>query len=124
MEDAAVRAFIHINHSSPPPPPQRENGKGKTHKHIDESQVIEMLSTHPDHKRRGAGSMLMKWGCDIADSLSLKAFVQATREGQHLYGKFGFVDNEGWITFPVSEKHSGKPVAGCFNLDRPAKALT
>lgn len=109
MEVAAVCAFLSSNHL-------------KRDKYIDASQVIEMLSTHPDHQRRGAGAMLMKWGCDIADSLGLSAFVQATHEGQHLYGKFGFVDKEGWITFPVSEKHKGKPEAGCFNLDRPAKA--
>ncbi|KAE9365496.1 hypothetical protein N431DRAFT_387799 [Stipitochalara longipes BDJ] len=87
--------------------------------------IIEMLSTHPEHQRRGAGSMLMKWGTDIADSLGLKAFVQASRQGkEHLYQKFGFVDNEGYFTVPVSEKFKNKPAIGCFNLERPAKSST
>ena len=68
--------------------------------------------------------MLMKWGTDIADSLGLRAFVQASRLGkEHLYGKFGFVDKEGWFSVPVSEKHRNKPPIMCFNLERPAKAL-
>jgi GNAT superfamily N-acetyltransferase len=81
-----------------------------------------MLSTHPEHQRRGAGSMLVKWGTDIADNLGLKAFVQASRLGKHLYESHGFVDKEGWITVPVSEKHSSKPEVAWFNLERPAKA--
>jgi GNAT superfamily N-acetyltransferase len=92
---------------------------------IDRIQVIEMLSTHPEHQRRGAGAILMKWGTDIADSLGLRAFVQASRLGkQHLYEKFGFVDKEGYFTVPVSEKYRNKPTIGCFNLERPAKAST
>ncbi|PMD62255.1 uncharacterized protein K444DRAFT_524117 [Hyaloscypha bicolor E] len=84
--------------------------------------IIDMLSTHPEHQRRGAGSMLVKWGTDIADNLGLKAFVQASRLGKHLYESHGFVDKEGWITVPVSEKHRNKPEVAWFNLERPAKA--
>ncbi|KUJ11291.1 uncharacterized protein LY89DRAFT_655081 [Mollisia scopiformis] len=84
--------------------------------------IIEMLCTHPEHQRRGAGSMLMKWGIDIADSLGLRAFVQGTHQGkEHLYQKFGLMDHEGWLTVPVSEKHKDRPVVGWFNLERPAK---
>lgn len=91
---------------------------------IDELKVIDMLSTHPEHQYRGAGSMLVKWGVDIADSIGLKAFVQGSRLGKHLYESYGFVDKEGWITVPVPERHKNKPAVGWFNLERPAKAST
>ncbi|KAE9362923.1 hypothetical protein N431DRAFT_357855 [Stipitochalara longipes BDJ] len=88
--------------------------------------IIDILATHPEHQRRGAGSMLVKWGTDIADSLGLKAFVQASHRGKPMYERHGFVDKdkEGWVTVPVTEKHKDKPACGWFNLERPAKALT
>ena len=91
---------------------------------IESIKVIDMLSTHPEHERRGAGSMLVKWGTDIADSLGMKAFVQGSRRGKTLYERHGFVDNEGWIKVPVTEKHKDRPECGWFNLERPAKAST
>jgi GNAT superfamily N-acetyltransferase len=116
MEVAAVRTFRAITY----------HFKSRIEKAlIDQLQVIEMLSTHPEHQRRGAGTMLMEWGTDIADSLGLRAFVQAGRVGaKHLYGSHGFVDKykEGFINVPVSEKHKNKPEVGWFNLERPAKA--
>jgi GNAT superfamily N-acetyltransferase len=115
MEVAAVRTFRAIT----------DHFQSRIEKAlIDQLQVIEMLSTHPEHQRRGAGAMLMEWGTDIADSLGLRAFVQASRIGaKHLYGSHGFVDKnkEGFITVPVSEKHKNKPEIGWFNLERPAK---
>jgi GNAT superfamily N-acetyltransferase len=89
----------------------------------DPFKVIDMLSTHPDHERRGAGSMLLKWGTDIADTLGLKAFVQGSRVGKRFYERHGFVDTEGWITVPVSEKFKDRPAVGWYNLERPAKPL-
>ncbi len=65
--------------------------------------------------------MLMKWGTDIADSLGLKAFVQGSRLGKPLYERYGFIDKEGWVKVPLSEKHKNRPAVGWFNLDRPAK---
>lgn len=83
-----------------------------------------MLSTHPEHERRGAGSMLVKWGTDFADNLGMKAFVQGSRRGKPLYERYGFVDKEGWITVPVTERHKDRPECGWFNLERPVKAPT
>lgn len=67
--------------------------------------------------------MLMKWGIDLADSMGLKAFVQGSRLGTHLYERYGFV-NEGWVTVPLTEKHKDKPATGWVNLERPIKAST
>jgi hypothetical protein len=34
--------------------------------------------------------MMMQWGCDLADQLSLPGWVEASIEGQGLYRTFGF----------------------------------
>ncbi|KAI8657972.1 N-acetyltransferase domain-containing protein [Fusarium keratoplasticum] len=53
---------------------------------------LDTLATHPDYQRRGAGSMLMKWGCDLADKNGVGAYVDASKAGAPLYERFGFVD--------------------------------
>lgn len=60
-----------------------------------------MLATRPEHKRRGAGSMLVQWGCDIADKDGVPAYIDASKAGAPLYKKFGFEDkNEPGMGFP------------------------
>ncbi|CAI7572732.1 unnamed protein product [Penicillium pancosmium] len=53
---------------------------------------LDTVATHPDYQRRGAGSMLVGWGCDLADSQGVLAYVDASKDGAPLYAKFGFVD--------------------------------
>ncbi|KAM0221490.1 hypothetical protein ACHAQD_005405 [Fusarium lateritium] len=53
---------------------------------------LDTLVTHPDYQRCGAGSMLMKWGCDLADADGVAAYVDASKSGAALYERFGFVD--------------------------------
>jgi Acetyltransferases len=57
-----------------------------------EKKDLDTLGTHPDYQRRGAGSMLVKWGCDLADKDGVAAYVDASKEGAPLYQKHGFVD--------------------------------
>lgn len=52
-----------------------------------------MLATHPDYRRRGAGSMLIQWGCDVADREGAGAYIDASKAGAPLYAKHGFVDH-------------------------------
>ncbi|KAK3720441.1 hypothetical protein LTR37_003854 [Vermiconidia calcicola] len=52
--------------------------------------VLGVLATHPKHQRRGAGSMLVKWGCDKADKLGMITALQASTAGQAVYTKHGF----------------------------------
>jgi GNAT superfamily N-acetyltransferase len=52
--------------------------------------MLESLVTHPDHHRRGAGSMLVKWGVEQADRLGLLGYLEASGDGAPLYRKFGF----------------------------------
>ena len=53
---------------------------------------LDMLCTHPDYRGRGAGSMLVRWGCEVADSKGAGAYIDATKAGAALYAKQGFVD--------------------------------
>ena len=34
------------------------------------------MFTHPDHRRRGAGTLLMDWGIKLADQWGLESFIQ------------------------------------------------
>ncbi|OOQ83688.1 hypothetical protein PEBR_36034 [Penicillium brasilianum] len=54
---------------------------------------LDMLGTHPDYRKRGAGSMLVQWGCDLADREGVAAYLDASKAGAPLYEKFGFVDH-------------------------------
>ncbi|KAI3144547.1 hypothetical protein CBS147325_5307 [Penicillium roqueforti] len=53
---------------------------------------LDMLGTHPDYRRRGAGAMLVLWGCEIADREGVAAYIDASKAGVPLYAKHGFVD--------------------------------
>lgn len=55
-------------------------------------KVLDIVATHPDYQRQGAASMLVQWGCDLADVEGLAAYVSASKNGASLYAKFGFVD--------------------------------
>lgn len=37
---------------------------------------------------------MMQWGCDLADILSVPAWIEASAEGKALYQVHGFVDVE------------------------------
>ncbi|MCJ1434230.1 hypothetical protein MMC27_003597 [Xylographa pallens] len=54
--------------------------------------LLGLLDTHPDHQRRGAGSMLVQWGTNVADEAGLRCYLEATQAGRHLYLQKGFKD--------------------------------
>ncbi|KAF2013610.1 hypothetical protein BU24DRAFT_424608 [Aaosphaeria arxii CBS 175.79] len=51
---------------------------------------LHILATDPDHERRGAGALLIKWGTEQADKAKLPSFLEASREGKPLYQRQGF----------------------------------
>ncbi|KAI0378769.1 acyl-CoA N-acyltransferase [Hypomontagnella monticulosa] len=63
---------------------RKENPGPHIHLHI--------CFTDPDYRRQGLGSMMMQWGCDLADQLFLPGWIEASSEGNFLYKKFGFYD--------------------------------
>lgn len=52
--------------------------------------VLDTLVTLPQHERRGAGSMLIRWGCEKADEAGLEAYLEASPVGAPLYARHGF----------------------------------
>ncbi|PHH59724.1 hypothetical protein CDD81_2642 [Ophiocordyceps australis] len=51
---------------------------------------LEYLHTDPKHQRRGAASLMLKWGADQADQLGLPIYLEATEAGKPQYEKHGF----------------------------------
>lgn len=52
--------------------------------------VLNICFVHPDHRRRGVGSLLVKWGIQKADELGLETFIEAAEPGVPLYLSHGF----------------------------------
>ncbi|KAH7021381.1 acetyltransferase [Microdochium trichocladiopsis] len=53
---------------------------------------LDTLATHPDYQRRGAGSMLVRWGVARAEHDGVGVYLDASKEGAPLYAKCGFAD--------------------------------
>jgi hypothetical protein len=80
-----------------------------------------MIFTDPKHQRRGAGSMLVKWGVDKADEMGVETCLEATLFGRRVYEKFGFhVTERVVVPVPVPEKWADKPTLGYLIMQRPA----
>ena len=52
--------------------------------------VLDTLATLQAHERRGAGSMLVRWGCARADEVGVEAFLEASPMGAPMYARHGF----------------------------------
>lgn len=55
---------------------------------------LHICFTDAKYRRRGAGSMMMKWGVELMDLLFLPGYIEASEEGNFLYRAFGFYDYE------------------------------
>jgi ribosomal protein S18 acetylase RimI-like enzyme len=53
---------------------------------------LHICFTDPEYQRRGIGSMMLQWGCDLADQLFLPSWVEASPTGNFLYRKYGYTD--------------------------------
>ncbi|KAK2615479.1 hypothetical protein N8I77_002229 [Diaporthe amygdali] len=53
-----------------------------------------ILAATPTRHRLGAGTALLKWGCELADRENKTAWLEASPAGYLLYRKFGFEDVE------------------------------
>ncbi|KAH7414547.1 hypothetical protein DE146DRAFT_38943 [Phaeosphaeria sp. MPI-PUGE-AT-0046c] len=52
--------------------------------------MLNQLATHPDHQRRGIGSMLLDWGLRKADAEGLVCYLSASGAGKGMYEKREF----------------------------------
>ncbi|OCT48602.1 putative GNAT family acetyltransferase [Cladophialophora carrionii] len=64
---------------------------------------------HPKSQGRGAGSMLIKWGLDIAEALGLPAYLESSPVAHRLYQKFGFRDIDELVLRPQWNYGSANP---------------
>lgn len=58
---------------------------------ISQCSDLNILFTHPEHRNRGAGSLLVDWGVRKADESGVEAYVEASTMGKPVYEKYGFV---------------------------------
>ncbi|KAL8756730.1 MAG: hypothetical protein Q9184_004403 [Pyrenodesmia sp. 2 TL-2023] len=70
--------------------------------------LLALLATHPEQEGRGAGSMLIEWGCRRADEMGLKCCVDASVEGYPVYRKRGFSEQVGVLDLDLEEYEGGK----------------
>jgi ribosomal protein S18 acetylase RimI-like enzyme len=52
--------------------------------------TLQVLATHPDWQRRGAGTMLCRWGITVSLFTGTTISVFASPMGQALYSRLGF----------------------------------
>jgi len=76
-----------------------------------------MLYTHPDFRRRGAGTMLCNWGQKVAMKKGLDLTVQATPMGRLLYEHIGY-------RFLGSVKVQTEGEDESFDIDSLAKKMS
>ncbi|EJT82550.1 hypothetical protein GGTG_02523 [Gaeumannomyces tritici R3-111a-1] len=55
---------------------------------------LHICFTVAEHRRRGAAALMMRWGCGLADQLSVPGYVEASPDGTALYKSFGFYEIE------------------------------
>ena len=51
---------------------------------------LRLILTHPDHWRRGAGSLMLQWGVKTATKEGVAIVLFASPWGNELYESFGF----------------------------------
>ncbi|KAI9812918.1 MAG: hypothetical protein M1827_004436 [Pycnora praestabilis] len=51
---------------------------------------LHILCVHPTYQRQGASSLLLHWGCDIADATGIEAYLAAAPKAVPVYERFGF----------------------------------
>jgi GNAT superfamily N-acetyltransferase len=68
---------------------------GRRKKYMTEPHVLlYILFTDPEMQGKGAGEIMVRWGCDLADRMFLPMWVEASEYGRGLYKKCGFEDVE------------------------------
>ncbi|KAF2134666.1 acyl-CoA N-acyltransferase [Dothidotthia symphoricarpi CBS 119687] len=81
--------------------------------------VLDTLVTLPNHERRGAGSMLVRWGCGKADEAGLEAYLEASPMGAPMYARHGF-EKAREVELDL-KKYGGNEVLHFILMLRPAK---
>ncbi|KAK5742168.1 hypothetical protein LTR17_003409 [Elasticomyces elasticus] len=54
--------------------------------------MLALLVTSSQHRRKGAGRLLVQWGLAMSDESGLPAYLQASEAGRRLYRHHGFAE--------------------------------
>ena len=57
---------------------------------LTENLVLDILASDPNHQRRGAATLLIKWGIDKANTMGLPAHLEASESSKEFYERRGF----------------------------------
>lgn len=68
---------------------------------------MNILFTHPEHRRKGVARLIINWGLEHADNLGLESFIESTKEGKPCYETFGFTPIE-VNELKVTKEHPGQ----------------
>ncbi|TEA18606.1 hypothetical protein C8034_v010117 [Colletotrichum sidae] len=79
--------------------------------------VLDYLTVHPDHRRKGVATALVKKGLEQADAVGIKVWVMATMAAQPMYEKLGF-QHLRTVETSVAEFHIDEPHRKAFLLKR------
>jgi GNAT superfamily N-acetyltransferase len=83
--------------------------------------LLSILAVHPEHQRRGLGSMQLEYGLKKADEMGLRAYLESSPKGKGLYRKWGF-EEEGTMRFDARDYGRGEDVVHTF-MTRPARQV-
>lgn len=81
-------------------------------KEAERHAVLGMIVTSPDYRRRGAASLLLRWGIEKADERGVEIYLESSVAGRPLYEKFGlrplkvFEFNMAQLGFEGIDKHT------------------
>lgn len=81
---------------------------------------LNILITAPEHVRRGAASMLIRWGTDQADQLHVPSYLEGSITGMSLYQRHAFV-KVGGMELDLSEYGSSGVERIAFMLREPER---
>ncbi|KAF2151540.1 hypothetical protein K461DRAFT_321766 [Myriangium duriaei CBS 260.36] len=69
--------------------------------------MLGMMFTARESRRQGAGTLMMQWGCDLADHLFLPIWLTTTPTGRYLYERFGFkIHYKGHVSEPFMKREA------------------
>ena len=53
--------------------------------------VLMYMCVEPKHQRKGAGTLLVRWGLERCEELGIPAFLEASEDGVPMYDKLGYL---------------------------------
>jgi hypothetical protein len=78
------------------------------------------MGTLPSYQRRGAASLHLAWGTELADQNGLACWVQASPMSVSLYQKFGF-EIQDQVVVPLHESYRGGTQTSSSMMREPTK---